>query len=1062
MRSAIGTLLLGLVAAGCSSAPARSDFGAGDGGDMAGGDGLLHLAPTTISLARRASQQFSANLAVSWAVVESDGGTVDGNGLYVAPNQTGTFHVSATTVDAPVQSATATVSVEDRSLVLVAGALGGAGTADGIGSAARVKGPTGLVSDGAGSLYFADSGSHLVRKLDVQSGAVTTIAGAPVASLGVDGVGAAARFDQPWSLALDGNGHLYVGDIGDQTIRKIDLQSGAVTTLAGAHGVAGNVDDSGAAARFKGPYGLAWDGKGSLFVADAGNGALRKVDVTSGAVTTFSSVFSGPQALAYDGADTLYIADSGTALTLDKLTISTGALAVVAGEHGVGGYRDGVGPGAHLLSPSGLLLDGAGNLWLLDVWLRKVELATGTVTTVRESSHYGAALAGGGKLYLTSYADETITLFDPAAGTATVIAGAPAVVGNLDGSGSAARFDDPRALVAGAGGALYVADAANQEIRSVAADGTVATISGAATFVSDGSGVHARFGRAWGITSDHAGTIYIAETFSETIRKLVVATGTVTTLAGGQHLSGARDGVGAAARFDDPRGLCFDGVSALYIADTSSHTIRKLEFPSNTVTTLAGFAEAAGSTDGTLAQARFNLPGSVACDGTQRLFVADTGNHTVRQIDLSPGGMVSTVAGTAGQPGVVNDKGAAARFDAPDFIVLDGTRLLLADRAGSTIRAVALADFSATTLATMSGSTGIIGVAVDGGGSVYVGDRNHTVSKIAPGGAVSLLAGDAAHDAIADGTGSAAWFDSPYSVTFDGAGALVLVEDSNCTLRRIALPGAQVTTLAGGGNLRTDVEGTGSAAFYHQPYGLALDGTGALLVSDNFGWTIDRLTLPAAAMSVLSGNPSVPGSSDGAAARFDSPGHLAFDGQGAVYVSDDYDHTIRRVTVADGSVTTIAGSAGKRGSSDGSGSDARFAAPEGLALDGAGRLFVADSGNHTIRVVDLKSFAVTTLAGAAGMRGSVDAVAGGARFDTPTALAYDAAKGILYVSDSGNATIRRVEAATATVSTWAGIPGQSGVATGPLPARLNAPAGLALLPNGDLAISDENAVLVVR
>jgi DNA-binding beta-propeller fold protein YncE len=184
---------------------------------------------------------------------------------------------------------------------------------------------------------------------------------------------------------------------------------------------------------------------------------------------------------------------------------------------------------------------------------------------------------------------------------------------------------------------------------------------------------------------------------------------------------------------------------------------------------------------------------------------------------------------------------------------------------------------------------------------------------------------------------------------------------------------------------------------------------------------------------------------------------------GNLYVADTLNHTIRKIALPGGVVTTVAGMAGATGSADGVGSAARFNTPLGLAYDGAGKLYVADSANLTIRALDVATSAVTTIAGAVGQAGSLDATGAAARFRGLVGLAYDGA-GTLYVADPGNHTLRKLEVATGAVTTYAGTPGRAGVALGPLPATLNSPSGLAILAGGRLAVTDpvENSVLLIR
>ena len=177
---------------------------------------------------------------------------------------------------------------------------------------------------------------------------------------------------------------------------------------------------------------------------------------------------------------------------------------------------------------------------------------------------------------------------------------------------------------------------------------------------ADGTGSAARFNDPDGVAVDGAGNVYVADTFNDTIRKITPA-GVVTTLAGSPGQVGSADGTGSAARFNDPEGVAVDAAGNVYVADTRNDTIRKIT-PAGVVTTLAGSPGQAGSADGTGSAARFDFPNGVAVDGAGNVYVADAGNDTIRKI--TPAGVVTTLAGTAGQSGSADGTGSAARFNA--------------------------------------------------------------------------------------------------------------------------------------------------------------------------------------------------------------------------------------------------------------------------------------------------------------------------------------------------------------------------------------------------------------
>ena len=325
------------------------------------------------------------------------------------------------------------------------------------------------------------------------------------------------------------------------------------------------------------------------------------------------------------------------------------------------------------------------------------------------------------------------------------------------------------------------------------------------------------------------------------------------------------------------------------------------------VSTLAGMAGMSGSADGTGAAARFFYPAGVAVDGSGNVYVADTSNYTVRKV--TPAGVVSTLAGTAGSPGSLDGTGAAARFNVPR------------------------------------------GVAVDGSGNVYVTDANsHTLRKVTPEGVVTTLAGTYGNSGSADGTGAAAQFYFPAGVAVDGSGNVYVADSYNNTIRKVT-PAGVVTTVAGTAGNSGSADGTGAAARFNRPSGVAVDGSGNVYVADTNNNTIRKVT-PAGVVTTVAGTAGISGSADGtgAAARLYYPAGVAVDGSGNVYVADTENDTIRKLTPA-GVVTTVAGTAGIPGSADGPGAAARFGGPTSVAVDGSGNIYVADSGNFTIRKI---------------------------------------------------------------------------------------------------------------
>jgi sugar lactone lactonase YvrE len=465
-----------------------------------------------------------------------------------------------------------------------------------------------------------------------------------------------------------------------------------------------------------------------------------------------------------------------------------------------------------------------------------------------------------GNVYVADAANHTIRKVT-SAGVVTNLAGLAGSAGSANGTGSAARFYYPWGLAADTNGNVYVADAGNSTIRKVTPVGAVTTLAGLArnTGSLDGTGSAARFYYPHGVTVDTNGNVYVADPGNETIRK-VTSAGVVTTLAGLAGSAGTNDGTGSAARFYYPNGLAVDSAGNVYVADTHNETIRKVTpVGANwVVTTLAGLAaDSAGSADGTGSAARFNYPCGVAVDTNGNAYVADTHNHTIRKV--TPAGLVTTLAGLAGNSGSADGTNSAARFNDPCGMTVDTNgNVYVADPGNHTIRKVMAVgtNWGVTTLAGLAGNAGSTDgtgsaarfkrphdVAVDSAGNVYVADRaNSTIRKVTPVGmnwVVTTLAGSAGNAGSADGTGSAARFNYPNGLAVDSAGNVYVGDSSNGLIRKVT-PGGVVTTLAGLVPYAAEIDGTGSAAVFDVPEGVAVDGAGNVYVADPYNNTIRK------------------------------------------------------------------------------------------------------------------------------------------------------------------------------------------------------------------------------
>lgn len=528
---------------------------------------------------------------------------------------------------------------------------------------------------------------------------------------------------------------------------------------------------------------------------------------------------------------------------------------------------------------------------------------------------------------------------------------------------------------------------------------------------------------------------------------------TFSHLAGHPGGLGSADGTTTEARFHWVNGMAADAAGNIYVADSGNHTIRKVS-PAGVATTLAGRAGFWGSSDGTGAAARFRSPDDVAVDGAGNVYVTDSANHTIRKI--TPAGVVTTIAGVVGEYGNNDGPALSARFDAPFGIAVDaaGTRIYVTD-GDSRIRKITGGNVSTVT------STGAFTeprhLTIGADGNVYFTMKScQCVQKMTPAGATSLFAGTSGVPGSADGGPGTGTFSTPDGLAFGADGYLYVADSGNHKIRRVDASGV-ISTVAGNGT-NGHVDGAALSASFSWPADVAFTTSGALIIAEDANATLRRLEAGNVTTWV-----GVPGPTFGAvdatgdAARFRRPYAIAFDAAGNLIVADGANHIIRKVTSA-GVTTTIAGSAGVPGTQNGDAlTTARFFWPAGLALDPSGNIYVSDQNNHTIRKIDPFGN-VTTFAGMAGASGSTDANGTSARFHYPFGLAYHG--GSLYVADWGNHKIRRI-AANGDVTTFAGSGVQGAGDGAALTAQFKNPVGIAVDATGTFYVIGNNAVRMI-
>ena len=626
----------------------------------------------------------------------------------------------------------------------------------------------------------------------------------------------------------------------------------------------------------------------------------------------------------------------------------------------------------------------------------------------------------------------------------------------------------PRGVAVDAAGAIYIAARAGERVIKIDGRGDASTVAGTGQrgFSGDGGpAISARLEGPFDVAVSSAGDIYIL-TWNR-IRKVDAATGVITTVAGtGTHGFSADGGLARSAQLADVRGIAVDQSSNLYLAEYHGHRIRKVEAATGLISTVAGTGRSGfGGIGGAATSALLDSPIDVAVDGSGNLYIVEDTQRSIRKVDAATGnistvaeretgwvwriavgsagdiyaadwsnsllhkvdaatGTVSTVAGTGIQaPG--GDGGAASSASVrPSDVAVDRFgNLYIADHDNHRVRRVDAATGNISTIAAIDGTyfgfsgDGAAataaqlylpsGVAVDSASNVYIADlRNLRVRKVdAETGNIATVAGTGVRGFSGDGGPAvAAQLGLVYDVSVDAAGNVYVADYGNRRVRRIEAGAGTISTIADRGVL--DLEGTGAG-----PLSVAADGFGNVYVAA--GRRVRRVEVATGVVSTIAGTGELGFSGDGSAAvlaRLSVAG-VAVDEVGNVYIADYYNHRIRMVDAATGIIWTIAGTGEQGFRGDGGlAVSARLQFPFGVAVDALRNIYIADSANDRVRKVDSATGRIETIAGGFQGRGGDGGDGGPARdanLNSPHDVAVDGL-GNIYIADWVNHRIRRV------------------------------------------------------
>ena len=622
----------------------------------------------------------------------------------VAVDASGNVYISDTYADL--------VRMRNRSTGIVKSLVGngvaGFSGDGGMGTNTPLHFPVGIAVDGVGNVYIADSGNSRVRLLSASAGVVTTIAGNGIYGYNGDGgLGTNTMLNYPSGVAVDMSGNVYIADSSNSRMRLWNQSTGIVTTIVG-NGTRGFSGDGGAGANamLANPWGVAVDASGSVFIADTGNSRVRMWTKSTGIIVTIvgngvqgfagdggpgtSAELFAPFSIAVTATGSIYIADSGnwfnnrvrlfewisaspTASLSPTPTVlpsaPTRVIAVIAGNGNSGFSGDGdVGTSAELSYPSDVATDSMGNVYIADSGNHRVRLwakATAIITTVagngdggfsgdggagtsaRLNSPQGIAVDSAGNLYIADTHNFRVRLLAMSTGIITTIAGNGAFGFSGDGNmGTSAQLTSPSGVAVDLAGNVYIADRGNNRVRLwTRSTGIITTIVGNGTigvygFSGDGSsGTSAELMSPSGVSVDLGGNVYIADTGNDRVRIWTRSTGIITTIVGsGTHGFNGDGGTGISTALSYPYGVAVDIAGNAYIADSTSSRVRLWTKRTGLITTIAGNGTFGFSGEGGVSTgAALDQPVGITVDFAGYVYFADINNNVVRVLMLSSG-----------------------------------------------------------------------------------------------------------------------------------------------------------------------------------------------------------------------------------------------------------------------------------------------------------------------------------------------------------------------------------------------------------------------------------------